>query len=52
MNAIINCGIRIFPYCHCERSAAIQGAVNTRPTFLWIATADKQPRDDKKNPKP
>ncbi len=30
-------------------TAAIQGADYTRPTFPWIATVDKQPRDDKGN---
>lgn len=51
------CTIKFFTdfifFCHCERgyqpTAAIQGAVNVHPTFLWIATPDKQPRDDKGN---
>ncbi len=46
------------PFCHCEggiadcgyqaqRHLPFQGVDDERSTFPWIATADKQPRDDK-----
>ena len=31
------------------RHLSLQGAAITHTTFPWIATADKQPRDDNRN---